>query len=87
MVRLLGEDLWLASCDGEVGLRDLEDLGVVQFAVIMAMTECLEPGLLSGFDVTLINGWGKTCGVSWFTRVLDFDVATEAAPSGHFEGK
>ena len=29
MVRLLGEDLRLASSDGEVGLRDLEDLGVV----------------------------------------------------------
>lgn len=29
MVRLLGEDLRLASCDGEVGLWDLEDLGVV----------------------------------------------------------
>jgi len=41
VVRLLGEDLRLTSGDGEVGLRDLEDLGVVQFAVIMAMTECL----------------------------------------------
>ena len=43
VVRLLGEDFGLTSGDGEVGLRDLEDLGVVQFAVIMAMTECLEP--------------------------------------------
>lgn len=42
VVRLLGEDFGLTS-GGEVGLRDLEDLGVVQFAVIMAMTECLEP--------------------------------------------
>jgi hypothetical protein len=29
MVRLLGEDVRLASSDCEVGLRDLEDLGVV----------------------------------------------------------
>ena len=29
MVRLLGEDPRLASSDGEVGLRDLEDLSVV----------------------------------------------------------
>ena len=53
----------------------------------MAMTECLESGLLSGFNVTLINEWGETCGVSWFASVLDFDVATEAATSGHLEGK
>ena len=29
VVRLLGEDFGLTSGDGEVGLRDLEDLGVV----------------------------------------------------------
>ena len=45
VIRLLGEDLRLTSGDGEVGLWDLEDLGVVQFAVIVAMTECLGPSL------------------------------------------
>ena len=49
MIRLLGEDLRLASCDGEVGLRNLEDLGIVQFTIIVAVTECLEPSLLSDF--------------------------------------
>lgn len=55
MLRLLGEDLWLASGYGEVSLRDLEDLSVVQFAIIVAMTDCLESSLLSGFGVTLLN--------------------------------
>ena len=45
------------------------------------------PGVnhLSGLGVILTIEWGKTCGVSWFTSVLDFDVATEAASSGHLE--
>ena len=61
VIRLLGEDLRLTSSDGEVGLWDLEDLSVVQFAVVGTMTECLEPSLLSGFDVTLISpmSWGR----------------------------
>lgn len=29
MIRLLGENLRIASGDGEVGFRNLEDLGVV----------------------------------------------------------
>lgn len=49
MIRLLGEDLRLASGGGKVGLRDLEDLGIVQFTIIVAVTECLEPSLLSDF--------------------------------------
>jgi hypothetical protein len=36
MIRLFGEDLRLASGDGEVDLRDLEDLGVVQFTIIVS---------------------------------------------------
>ena len=42
---------------------------------------------LSGLGVILTIQWGKTCGVSWFTSVLDFDVATEAASSGHLGEK
>jgi hypothetical protein len=49
MIRLFGEDLRLASGDGEVDLRDLEDLGVVQFTIIVAVTERLELSLLSDF--------------------------------------
>ena len=40
---------------------------------------------LSGLGIILTIKWGKTCGVSWFTSVLDFDVATEAASSRHLE--
>ena len=50
MVGLLSEDLWFTSGDGKVGLWDLEDLGVVQFAIISAMAVCLEPGHLSGLE-------------------------------------
>ena len=49
MIRLLGENLRIASGDGEVDLRDLEDLGVVQFTIIVAVTERLELSLLSDF--------------------------------------
>jgi hypothetical protein len=52
MIRLLGEYLRLASGDGEVGFRDLEDLGVVYFTVVCTMTECLEPSFVLGFGVT-----------------------------------
>lgn len=83
VIRLLGEDSRFSSGDGEIGRRDLKDLGVVQFAVIVAMTECLETILLSGIDVTLVNELGETCRVSWFASVLDFDVATQAAPCWH----
>lgn len=41
MVRLFGEDLWLARCDCELGFRDLEHLGIVQFPIIGAVAEGL----------------------------------------------
>ena len=59
VIRLFGEDLRLSSDDGEVGFRDLEDLGVVQFTVVCTMTECLESSFVLGFADTLIFTWER----------------------------
>jgi hypothetical protein len=85
MIRLLGENLRFTGGDGKVGFWDLENLGVVQFAIIGTVAVCLERGDLSALDFASMVRWGQTCGVSWLTSVLDLDVSAEAAPSRHFE--
>jgi len=85
MVRLFGKDLRLTGGDSEVGLRDLEDLGVVQFAIIGTVAVRLEPDNLSVFAVASMIRSGQTCGVSRFTSVLDPHVSAQAAPAWHLE--
>ena len=65
VVRLLGKNLWLTSGDGKVGFRDLEDLDVVQFAVVGAVTVCL---LSTSFSS---DSGSKDCMHS-FNRFMDF---------------
>ena len=84
MIRLLGEDLWLARSDCEVSFRDLEHLGIVQFPIICAVAEGL---VFVSRDGTSHSQERRTCGVCWLTGVLYLNLATKAATSGHCEGE
>jgi hypothetical protein len=50
MIRLLGERFRFTGGDGKVGFWNLENLGVVQFAIIGTVAVCLERGDLSALD-------------------------------------